>query len=52
MPTVGFSNYYRLPDDLKAEYTRDEWAWLSDQEKQRLLAEQGWPEDDSEDPAE
>jgi hypothetical protein len=37
MPAIGFGQYDLLPEVIKAQFTRDEYAWLSDDEKNRLV---------------
>ncbi len=38
MPIEGFNDWYRLPPDVRAAYTQEQWAWLSDQEKSRIMS--------------
>lgn len=45
------TNYDALPDVVKRMYTREQYAWLSDQQKQAIVDEATTPDPDSEDPA-
>ena len=50
MPALGFQDtYLALDDSIRAEITREEWAWLSDAEKRELMDGATTPPDDAED---
>lgn len=38
------SDYESLPDGIKAEYTEQQYLWLSDAEKARLIQKETEPE--------
>lgn len=38
-------DYHRLPDSIKAGRTYEQWLWLSDAEKARLVQTETEPED-------
>ena len=53
MPALGFQDtYLALPESVRAEISREEWAWLPDAEKHDLLYGATMPPDDAEDGAE
>ena len=39
MRIFGFDDYLQLGEDIRDRYTRKEWAWLPDSEKQRILSQ-------------
>ena len=50
MPAQGFQDtYLALDESVRATITREEWAWLSDAEKQEFVSGETTPPDDAED---
>lgn len=38
MKIIGFDDYLQLDEEIRATYTKKEWAVLPDMEKQRVLS--------------
>ncbi len=51
MPHKGFDDYDALPEAIRAQLTREQYAWLPDSAKAMLQEEMTMPDDDAEDQA-
>ncbi len=46
----GARSYQALPLCMKAKYSPEEWMWLPDSEKDRVMQSETEPDDDAADP--